>query len=485
MVTLLFLIVILVFPFVIHNGYYDITITKYKFVLYTSIGFMAIMYLLICMQPVWPRKNAKSVAIVIYFAFFIGAVISALLSEYGWDKCFSGTVHRRNGILIWFIYGMIFYLVMQHGKFKSWMIDIFEIGAVVVAGIGILNHFKIDPFLCFWDLAKYQQPMFVSTIGHMDLFANYLSVAFGITAIMLLLTKSRLLFFHAIIYVILAMAIPASGNNGVYIGIAVAFVTCVCLTKTLSQLRRIFAMGSIFFLMHGVVGVLDRLTKSGKELDGIAKFLSKSSVSVLGIFVSMVGIVAISFIIQRKHDCSISFLTKWAVGVIIMVLAVVMILFILGNAINLFPEGSLLYRAFHLTDKWGNYRGYIWKKTWNYYWQLPLLHKLLGIGPDTAMYAYETICTESFLTDYGNYYENAHNEYLQMLLTHGLFGMITYFGWMGFTIHKLISSHKNALKAIGVGVLAYAGIAFVSINAINVMAIVVVIMAIGMSGVEG
>ncbi len=86
----------------------------------------------------------------------------------------------------------------------------------------------------------------------------------------------------------------------------------------------------------------------------------------------------------------------------------------------------------NINDDFGNHRIEIWSKTLsvapNY-----LIH---GIGIDRFYYALDN---GSFQTSEGLYVDKAHNEYLQILITEGIFALITYLIFLGWVI-------KNAFK---------------------------------------
>ena len=79
---------------------------------------------------------------------------------------------------------------------------------------------------------------------------------------------------------------------------------------------------------------------------------------------------------------------------------------------------SALSQYLVFDDDWGTNRGYCWRIGWQSYRELPFLHQLFGFGPDTY-----GILTWDFRQDaldrYGVFYESAHNEYFQYLVTMG------------------------------------------------------------------
>jgi len=79
-----------------------------------------------------------------------------------------------------------------------------------------------------------------------------------------------------------------------------------------------------------------------------------------------------------------------------------------------------------MDKNWGTFRGFIWKKTVVLYGQLPFVHKLFGIGPDCLKPLLVNKCYDEMVQLTGILFDNAHNEYLQLLITTGAVGLLGY-----------------------------------------------------------
>ena len=94
-------------------------------------------------------------------------------------------------------------------------------------------------------------------------------------------------------------------------------------------------------------------------------------------------------------------------------------------------------------DDWGTNRGYCWRIGWQSYRELPFLHQLFGFGPDTY-----GILTWDFRQDaldrYGVFYESAHNEYLQYLVTMGPLALASYLAFLGGAACGCAKNGKSA-----------------------------------------
>ena len=71
----------------------------------------------------------------------------------------------------------------------------------------------------------------------------------------------------------------------------------------------------------------------------------------------------------------------------------------------------------------------IWRRCWNIFEDADPLHKLFGHGNETIAAQMKQYYAE-MVSITGKKYDNAHNELLQYLVTTGLFGVISYLGFV-------------------------------------------------------
>ena len=132
---------------------------------------------------------------------------------------------------------------------------------------------------------------------------------------------------------------------------------------------------------------------------------------------------------------------------------------VLGNVSR---YGSLSsYLLFN--DDWGTQRGYIWRNGMECYGRLSYWKKVIGFGPETFGIL---IMRKTANNPYNLLFDNAHNEYLHILTTVGLAGLISYLSFIfGYIRTCLQYKNKNPyIIAIMFGVICYSAQAFVNIN---------------------
>ena len=105
---------------------------------------------------------------------------------------------------------------------------------------------------------------------------------------------------------------------------------------------------------------------------------------------------------------------------------------------------NICYGIFIISDEWGSGRGYIWKNTLNGYGNLPFVNKIFGAGEAATAWV---------LSDYSDIasnilnrsrVDNAHNIWLNTLVTLGIAGLAVYVLIIGLSIHNMIKYIKKA-----------------------------------------
>lgn len=511
--VLIYTIVILCFlPFYTANAYYGLTLAKFRCMMYATL-MIGVVYLL-CNIANFHKITFSNwkYGDILYLLFLLAGGISVQFSAYGMDA-FTGVAGRRNGLFLYLIYGVAMLVIIQNQRLYCMSLYAMELMAIFLCGIGISNHFGQDPLHFFWDLVEEQQNFFSSTLGHIDTYGVYVGMMFAFSAVSFLLEKKRLLsIFHGITTVVTMCGIITNRADGAYIAVIVFFLFAWILMEDGQMLLKYNLIAFFFFVIAKVLGILQGTVSTVKPVDGISQLVMLTNLPNYGMAVA--GCISVLLVIgniihsyrksvtrnrqgkiEVKEEVSTESVEskqynrllalKWLRRILILLLELSIILFVLFFVItNVHPDGELeqpLWDKLRITEEWGNYRGYIWLKTVQYFKDLPFFQQLFGTGPDTTYQIYQQICTESFLTDYGSYFDNAHNEYLQMLLTHGIVGAVSYVSWIGFSIVQCLKKGKDngAFYAIAFTVLAYAGMAVVGINMVQCMGIVVVLLGLG------
>lgn len=135
-----------------------------------------------------------------------------------------------------------------------------------------------------------------------------------------------------------------------------------------------------------------------------------------------------------------------------------------GDLINTLNIANPLYNNLdgskdELIENYGSGRFTIWKNSLKIFPNYPLF----GTGPDNFGYAYSKINSYS-----GVYYDKAHNEYIQILVTQGIFVFLTYMLFLGLIFFKTIKSKDNLTLLLLFSFVGYSVQAFMNISIASV-----------------
>ena len=127
-------------------------------------------------------------------------------------------------------------------------------------------------------------------------------------------------------------------------------------------------------------------------------------------------------------------------------------------------------------DSFGTKRMFIWKETLkivpNHLWH--------GVGIDSFHKAFNGSFLVRFVGTKGKIYDKAHNEYLQTLVTQGIFALVSYLFVYGYIVFKgTKNAFKNKQIYLVLPVIGYLVQAFFNISTIEVAPIFYMALGLG------
>lgn len=194
---------------------------------------------------------------------------------------------------------------------------------------------------------------------------------------------------------------------------------------------RYLVMTASFFTVVLCIGFINR-RYSGTVLGLDSLFQVLVHLKWLPVAAALLWGAAISLICFRykkplKHDTLGNRLVCiWAAAAVTAVLGICFALYDVNAGGNAGRYGTV-GRYLLFNGQWGTNRGYIWRKSLELYRDFPVMHKIFGYGPDTfGILTTNTIRFEMMNATGGQVFDNAHNAYLQYLVTVGPIGLVAY-----------------------------------------------------------
>lgn len=480
-ITSAFLLYMLViYPLALHDHYFDITYTKYTVfkvgvILFAVIWAMGLVIVLTGINAgdmkgrhaggnakVGTMDKLKAVICdgvygtdICMVLFFISGVMSFIMAE---DKknAFTGAQGRYCGlafmILIFIMYIIVSAKVSNMEKMWSLISMVFVLVSSVTFIIAILQNIGFDPFKLLDGINRKQRNIYVSTFGNIDIFGSFICIALPLFMGLYVTEKSNI---KRIVYGIGVFAgfmafIPANADV-VFAGVGAAVIAVLFATVYMERVNRLFELvmlGSGGYL--GMVLLRMLVGTNGAKITGFNRLAEHPALLVIifavGLFIRLIIQVYINrnkteiYINENKSEV---YINKQKNGTGIKLIIALAVVLISGIAVIIYGRKNNL-AMFDFNDKWGSYRGYIWRRVTGLYGELPFVQKIFGHGNESIRSFMDDRFYDEMLQVTGTVYDNAHNEYLQYLVTQGLLGMLSY---VGVVVTAAIAGVKKIKKS--------------------------------------
>ena len=149
----------------------------------------------------------------------------------------------------------------------------------------------------------------------------------------------------------------------------------------------------------------------------------------------------------------------------IVALAAAAALFLFYTYVDTDTKLTGMLKLFRFRDKWGTNRGGVWVRCMKLFAQSDWRVKLFGFGPDLLKKPLADAYGAEIATYCNLSFNNAHNEYIQYLLTHGALGLTAY---LTFAVGACASLFRRARKNAAAACLLAGALAYLLHAAVNV-----------------
>lgn len=502
------LIVLVVFPLYFQNYYFDILKAKYKFYWVVCVVLIALCLivgltflfidkmeygganlrrLLGKCKLVELKKQPLTYKLLVLF--WMLALLSTVLSDYKFES-FWGNEGRFSGFFLITLYVVGVFLIGKLSLVKQWYLDLFMLSGAMVCLYGITDYFYMDILGWKSNVESTQLDIFTSTIGNINTYTAFVALVMS-CACGLFITERKLIrkLWYYLVVVISFFAIIMGQSDNAYLAVGALFAL---LPFFLFASRKGFLQYSILITSFiSVIKVIDEINKKmGDKVIGISGLFNMieefKGIEIL-VFV-LWGLVLALFMWNRKFTATgkaeqIGKLPRaiWS-GILVMVAVTIFYLLYDANFGGNPEKYASLSQYLIFNDNWGTLRGYCWRIAWEAYRSQPFIHQLFGSGPDTfgiLTYGYR----EEALALYHMYFESAHNEYLQYLVTMGPFALIAYLLFLGSACRDMVKCYKKKpmVLALLLAVACYSAQALVNINLPIATPVMWCLLAVGLS----
>lgn len=473
----LFLVAALgVFPLYSTHSYDKLAIAKYEFFCTATLCFLgisavvgAVVFLYNPKRYFHTRVLPPSVTDVAMFLFFVIAGLSCLFSKYQ-EVAFYGSDYRHHGFVMIIMYLLVYFLLSRSYRHQRWIFYIFILSSCLVVWFGLQNFLGQDPLGFLAHSSKFQTDKSISTIGNKNFFASYLCIFLPVVTVLFVKTRNVLDAFLCAIGMIFGFGgLVVSGSDSGFLGVGVLLVLIPLIVKNFQELARYFFSLAMLFVSAPLVGLFMKgpKVKLRYEPDVISRTLIEGdkTVILLALFLMLGVLFVIAYLV--KPQVTIHTAVKWTYGIIVGLAALAVLgLFFWFSIVDTKTQLGDWENYLRFNDYWGSTRGYAWRRLTELYQDFSLQDKLFGTGMDTVGNLLVPRYYTEMINRFGLYFENAHNEYLQYLVTTGLLGVTAYLIMIGSGVVRTLKNgmRNPAMLAVGFAVLCYAVQGFVNIS---------------------
>lgn len=461
-----------IFPLYLNAEKY-IHLTQHKakfFFVFTILFLMSLPILYLARFDGKKKLSGKTPPLKLAFeewaliGYLLVTLLAAIFTPYP-EFVFWGYTERYDGLMTILLYGGIFFAVSRYYNPRELDFLLFAISSMLVSAIGILQYYGVDPFALFpYDLLPgYTEKtiIFRTTLGNVDVVSSYLSVTIALFGMLFVKYPGKYRPWYLAAAALNTYMLMVGGAEAGMAGVLAAFVIAIpYVMERYQEAGRLLFLGFVCALTVFLFNLTNEPALSAKVLQSRWLMLSL-------LLLALSGVVFFAGPRVKLHWKASALRITGIVLIVILLLGGLAVIEVLGSA----QTGGTLYDArqiLHgtLPDEAGSYRGYVWKNAFTLLRErTPADQWLIGSGPDTFVNRFEPFRAET-MAKFNQYYDKAHNEYLQILFCQGILGLAAYLLFLvGLFRKAAVRAFSDPLLfACSIACLSYLVQAFFSIS---------------------
>ena len=441
LMTIYVLFYLCIFPIATHDKYFDILDFRFKLywiptliygILFLMLG---ILYLIADKRENGGALTAKlkenlkwnvlktklTKTDLCFIALIFIMTLSVIFADYQYEALW-GSRGRFNGLVLWLMFFVAYWLVTRFYHFKKWHLYAYLIAACLPEIWGITDFFLLDLFGFHVNTEPKYIYTFVSSVGNINTYTTMAALHLGASAVLFVLsdTKRELLLTCTTLVISSLAIVMGISDNGLLAAAAVFAFLPFAGWNARKNIARFFIALSIFMTSVVIAAQLTIGRATMADCDGGSVFVTLGKTKAILFLTIALWIFSIVLSIRFRKEVMQAVEKKttriarhiW-LGLFLTGILVAVAIFVDAN-MGKHPEIWNAYRnVLVFGDDWGTGRGFNWRLAWEYFTKdASFLKKLIGYGPDT----YYIITMDRYkhaMRDAGyGIFDSAHNEYI-------------------------------------------------------------------------
>ena len=450
------------YPLFLDNSYHNITVTRFLFFVLASSAFATICLIarIASGEPFKIKERLSSDKPLPYSDIFmllllLVATVSCITSKYPLSAL-SGAMGRRMGLIMFMAFAMAYFFIAKFNRLSKAQMYAFGIILMIMCFYALCQHVSFD-FLGLQDKVKAtSKKNFVSFLGNINVYSSFVCLGAGVSTYMVTHAKSKLeTAFWAVGCAASFFGIVTANTDGGYASFVAMFallaVICASDRKTF---EKFFFVIFLFFFIAGTFYAIRTLAgENAFPLSFLTKRLINPKIVVTGLLISTIFILLIR--LTNLKDSAIIIIRKFIIGLITIAAIAVASTVIYVSFINKEIELGRLEHYLRFSDHWGTDRGFIWSHLLKAFAKFPLDKKIVGFGEETVAFIMMEAYGAKGAARLGYYFDNAHNDFIQYLVTIGISGLLSYICLLVSSVATCIKSNSIYKKALAFGIVIF------------------------------
>jgi len=459
-------VLLCVYPLFVKNKYFGITHAKMLFFCITAFALMVACNLVMLstndkLSPkLWAIKKKPEIALLCFGGF---AVISCIIAKDS-VAALTGEDGRNMGLITVFAEICAFLVISRYFRSSRIVWYLFAAACVLINLFSFIQLVGVDLFGFFKGLSGWTKNNFTSTLGNINVFSSFICLALPFFIYMSAKaekTADKVVYNVALFFCFIGSY--SSRSDSFLLGFGAAIIILLfLLRKDFSSQKTFVHSGLLYFVAGAIISVLFRVIKiKGSEFNYLTWLIITPKVIAGGLSFFAVLYVVLMLFPKLEKATGIVFTVLAFGGIAAFMLQALLLIYF--SFINTTADIGAFSKYFRFSDTWGSSRGLIWKTVAGIYKDYPFINKLFGCGEDCLNSVIKEVYGNTVTIDNGRIVDNAHNEYLHYLATHGLMGLLSYLCFIFFVFRENIKSSEPFRVAALCGAFSYLAQAFVNL----------------------